>query len=270
MMLIRPGKYVTFSLRFLEYGPVIHPRVHDHSVPDLGLVFFPLLYRTAVPLHVLHGGESLNPLRGDVPIGHGVPDYHGPAAQLPQYGGHPAGRLAFAAPGPDRAHGDHGNLGAEHGFPGAQEPEIRAKRDRPGRLLHHVLVGDVGIGEDNLIHARGIEEPFQIVLRHYGNPLGVQGTGELRGIPAARDIGDLRRGERDDPCGLVPPEDEVEVMEIAPRGAHYDDVPSCHRLLFATVLMNSILGRVQSGKVPGKRDTSKAQTPLKIIIFGLD
>ena len=56
-----------------------------------------------------------------------------------------------------------------------------------------------------------------------GMPLRVQRAGELGRVGAAVDVGDLRRRERDHLDAGVVPVHQVEVVEVAARGAEDDD-----------------------------------------------
>src|SRR5438552_685553 len=108
--------------------------------------------------------EPLDPLGDQVAVGHGVADDDGGLAVGLEDLDHLAGGLALARAGPDRAHGDDGDLRLEHGV-------VRAEQDPGGagghgcrRAVHDVLVGDVGVGEHDLVDVQVPDEIGQLVL----------------------------------------------------------------------------------------------------------
>ena len=86
--------------------------------------------------------------------------------------------------------------------------------------MHHVLVGYIGIGKDDLFDAQFLDQARQLVFGVNRDTLGVELTGQFFGVEAAFDIGDLGGGESQDVVILIPSEKGIEVVEIAPGGAH--------------------------------------------------
>ena len=80
----------------------------------------------------------------------------------------------------------------------------------------------------------------------------IEGTGELGRVAAVGDARDLRRGEGDDLDVGIVSVDDVEVMEVAPRGAHDDDSPAVHRGLLSACRATPRRGvaAVHSGRRP--------------------
>jgi hypothetical protein len=94
--------------------------------------------------------------------------------------------------------------------------------------VHHVLVGDVRVGEDGLVDLALTDDVRELGLRPDRNPLRIELSRERGGVDAALDVGDLRGREGDD-VELGPATvDEVEVMEVPPGGAQDDDASSVH------------------------------------------
>ena len=87
-------------------------------------------------------------------------------------------------------------------------------------LGHHVLVVDVGVGEDDLIHLEVSDQVREIAFGIDRDSFRIELPRQFGGIAAAVDVRDLRGGERDDLVAGVAPEEGVEVVEIAPCGAH--------------------------------------------------
>jgi hypothetical protein len=88
--------------------------------------------------------------------------------------------------------------------------------------VHHVLVRDVRVGEHDLVDPLAAGEVGQRLLGDDRDAVGVTRSGERRRVHAVRDAGDLRGGEGDDARLGVITVDDVEVMEVAPAGAHHD------------------------------------------------
>jgi len=99
--------------------------------------------------------------------------------------------------------------------------------------MHHRLVRDVAVGEDDLIHAGIPAQRLEVALLEDRNAFGIQGSGERGGIPAAGDAGDLRRGERYDLDRCIVAEHDVEVVEIAACRAQDKNAPAASALAHA-------------------------------------
>ena len=223
-----PEDRVAFPLGLLKDRGVVHTGVHDEAFVDVRLVFFHFLDGALVQAHVLQRGESLHLLLGEIAVRHGMAHDHRLLAHALQDLGDTAGGLAFSA---SRAHGAdcHDRLvRLDHGRRRAEEREISAQGHHARRLLHHVLVGDVGIGEHRLVDLLTLEELLKLTFRHDGYALRIEYAGKIRRIPAVSDIGNLRSREGHNAHGGVISEYAIEVVKIAPCGAHDDDVFPCH------------------------------------------
>ena len=223
-----PEDHVGLRLGLFQYRPVVDARVHDEPLVDVRLVLLHLLDRALVALHVLQRREALHLLGREIPVRHGMTDDHGLLAHPLEDLRHAAGCLALPAAGADGAHGDDGQPRFDHCRPGAEELEVRPQRDHPGGLLHHVLVGDVGVGEHRLVYFFLAEQPLQLGLRDDGDALRVERTCEVGRIAPVGDVRDLRGGEGHDTDGGVVAVYAVEVVKVAPGRAHYDDASLCH------------------------------------------
>jgi hypothetical protein len=152
-----------------------------------------------------------------------VPQDRDSLTALAEQRGDVPGGLALAAAGADRADGDDGLGGGEGRVVRGEQAEACSSRKRPRGDVHHVLVGHVGIGEDDLVDALVADEVGEVFLGPDRDALWVEIACQLGGIDAAVDVRDLRRGERDDLVLLTAPIDEVEVVEVAAGGPrnHY-------------------------------------------------
>ena len=81
--------------------------------------------------------------------------------------------------------------------------------------MHHVLMGEVRVGEHDLIDLFTAYELGQKVFGHDGDAGGIARPRERRRVGAVVDRGDLRRGERDDEVLGIVAEHDVEVVEVA-------------------------------------------------------
>ena len=93
-----------------------------------------------------------------------------------------------------------------------------------GGLVHDVGVGEVAVGEMDVVDLVVGDELVELGLGLDRDALGIELAGQDRGILAALDVRDLRRREGDDPVVGVVTEVGVEVVEVAPGGAHDDDL----------------------------------------------
>ena len=64
--------------------------------------------------------------------------------------------------------------------------------------MHHVFVGKVRVGEDDLVDAFLADDVLELVLGPDGDAFGIPRAGQCRRIDAAGDARYLRRGEGDD------------------------------------------------------------------------
>ncbi len=93
--------------------------------------------------------------------------------------------------------------------------------------MHDMLVGDVRVGEDDLIDVSLRDQSGELVLGQDRNPVGISRPRERGRVGPVGDPGDLRRREGDDlDLGIVAI-DDVEVVEVAAPGSH--DQHSAHR-----------------------------------------
>src|SRR5947199_1045939 len=203
---------------------VVDAGVDDGPLVDVRLVFLSLLDRRLVLVQVLVGGEALDRLRRQIAVWHRMADDDDPLAVGPQDPRDPARGLALPAPRADRAHRDDGHLRLQHRLFGAEEEEFRPVRVREGDPMPDVRVVDVGVCEDARLRAEPLDEPRELFFGKNRDSFGVQVPREGGRILPSLDPRDLRGGERDDMVRRIVPEIDVEIMEVAARGAE-DDAP---------------------------------------------
>ncbi len=101
----------------------------------------------------------------------------------------------------------------------------------------------IAVGENNAIGFVFGDEIAQLLFGINGDALGIQVSRQGCGVSLVRDARYLGGGEGDDLVLIVVAEGDVEIVEVAPRGAHDDDSGFCHapRLkkveVFARVLL---------------------------------
>ena len=116
------------------------------------LVLLTLLDRAVVPIEVLELREPLDPLRREVAVGHRMAHRDHLLAGPLQGGGDRAGRLRLPDAGADGGHGHGGDGGFSIVASGPSKRKFAPGRERLARLVHHVLVRDVGVGEHHVVH----------------------------------------------------------------------------------------------------------------------
>ncbi len=89
--------------------------------------------------------------------------------------------------------------------------------------MHHVLVRDIGICEDHIVHAQVDDQSRELVFFVDRDAVRVAAPGELGWIRSVVDVGDLCRGERDDFYSGIVAIHDVEVVEVAAGGPHDQD-----------------------------------------------
>jgi hypothetical protein len=218
-----PQKDVALGLGLLEDGPVVDARVDHGSGRDVRLVLLALLDGRVVAIEVRHLGVALHALGGQVPVRHRMPDGHdAPPGVLDGLRDRP-GRLGL----PDaRAHGRHGHDGngrVEHRRIRSQQHEVGARRQRPAGRVHHVLVRDVGVCEDDVGDVQPANELGHLGLEVDRDPVRVTRSRKHGRVDAVVDERNLRRREPHDLGAGIVAIDHVEVVEVATRGSHDED-----------------------------------------------
>jgi len=77
-----------------------------------------------------------------------------------------------------------------------------------------MLVGDIAVGEVDLIDLETPDQVREFLFGKDGNPLWIERTSELSRIAASSDVGNLGGCERHDPVGRAFSITDVKVMEI--------------------------------------------------------
>lgn len=218
-----PEDDLGFLLGLVEDGLVVDTGVDDVAGGDVGLVLLHLFDGAVVLLEVLEGCEALDLLLDQVTVGHGVADGDDFLAGLEQGVDNLARGLALAAAGAHGGDADQGLVALDGHLGTAEQGEAGPGGVDDGGLVHHVLVGHVGVGEDDGVDAVGGDQLFDLAFVVDRDTVGVELAGELGRVLAAVDVGDLGGGESDDLELLVVAEVGVEVMEVASGGAHDED-----------------------------------------------
>jgi len=135
------------------------------------------------------------------------------AAQLP-------GGLGLARPGAYRADGDDGLVAAEGYRAVAHEYEVRPEGQHQRGLVHELGVRYVAVGEHHLVHLVPADDRSKVVLRQYRDAGGVQRPCQGGRVAPPLYVRDLSGGEGDHVVPVVVTEIGVEVVEVAPSGAH--------------------------------------------------
>jgi hypothetical protein len=91
--------------------------------------------------------------------------------------------------------------------------------------VHHVLVRHVRVGEHDLVYVEVRDQPAQVFLGVDGDAIWIGGPCKLGRVATSLDAGDLSGRERDHLYLRIVAVGDVEVVEVAPCGAHDQDVP---------------------------------------------
>ena len=218
-----PDDDVGLLLRLGEDGAVVDAGVDDSPRGDVRLVLLALLDGALLRIEILGPREPLDPLPDEIAVGHRVPDGHDPKATGPQDLADPPCRLALATARANSAHGDDGHTGRDHARVGPDQPEVRPGRQYHRGAVHHGLVRDVAVREDDLVARERADQCPQLRLGVDGDPVRIARAGEGGRIATSVDVRDLRRRERNDGVFGVVTQDGVEVVEVAAGGSHDDD-----------------------------------------------
>jgi hypothetical protein len=92
-------------------------------------------------------------------------------------------------------------------------------------------VRDIAICKYDLIDFHIFDQFDKVALRVNIDPVGIQFTGQLCGITAAFDVGDLRGGESYNFIVFIVAKEDIEIVEIAPGGSHDKCTDWCHVFL---------------------------------------
>ena len=91
--------------------------------------------------------------------------------------------------------------------------------------MHHVLVRDIAVGEDDFVDEPIATQGIEVALVEDRDALGIERAGELWRIPAADDAGNLSGGERKHGRVGIVAVGDIEVVKVAPGGAEDHHAP---------------------------------------------
>lgn len=112
-------------------------------------------------------------------------------------------------------------------------------------------MADVAVGEDDRLRPLVTDEPLELRLGHDRDALRIEGPRQLGRIGAAGDARDLRRREGHHVARGIVAVDDVEVMEVPPRGTHDHDSRAIHVVCLLSVLFDGKPWRASRGICPG-------------------
>ena len=188
------------------------------------LVFLAFLDRRMRGVDVFERREALHAHPLEVAVGHRMAHERHLQSRVEQGPADLAAGLRLAAAGACRADGDDGLRRVQHRRVRPHQSEVGAGREHDRRLVHHRLVLEVGVAEDDLVDVVPVDELRQLLLGPNRYPVRVPPSGERGRIDAIGDSGDLRRREGDDVGVRVVAEGDIEVVEVPPAGSHDDDL----------------------------------------------
>ncbi len=212
---------------------VVDPGEHQVSLGEVRLVLLPLFDRALRRVQVLVALEALDCLLRQVAVRHRMAQDGDALARLAEKAGDVAGGLALAGAGPHRADRDHGLLRRDHRRPRREQAVVGPGGHGQRADVHDVLVRDVRVREDDLVHALAAHEVRELLLRQDRDPLRVARARQCGRVDAAVDVGDLGRRERDHLHVVAPPVDDVEVVEVAAGRTGDDDSPHAETSSFS-------------------------------------
>ena len=220
-----PDDHVRLLLGPREDGGVVDPGEDEVPLGQVRLVLLALLDRAVRGVEVLVALEALHGLLRQVAVRHRVPQDGDALPRLAQEVRDVPRRLALAGA---RAHGadrDHGLLRRDHRRARAEQLVVGPRGHGHGADVHDVLVRDVGVGEDDLVHVLAAHQVGQLLLGEDRDPVRVARARQRSRVDAAFDVRDLRRREGDHLHVVASPVDDVEVVEVAAGRTGDDDSP---------------------------------------------
>lgn len=109
---------------------------------------------------------------------------------------------------------------AQHRGTRTQQPEIGTRREHDRRAVHHLCMGEIGVGEHDLVHLFAAHDLRKLTLGADRDAVGIARSGERRRVGPVVDPRDLRRREGHHERPGIVSEDDVEVVEIASGRPH--------------------------------------------------
>ena len=211
---------------------VVDPGEDEVALGEVRLVLLALLDRAVGRVEVLVALEALDGLLRQVAVGHRVAEDGDALARLAEQ---PRRRSASSGSCRSRCARHRwrrpASRSADHRRARPQQPVVGPGRHGQRADVHHVLVRDVRVGEDDFVHVLAAHEVGQLLLGQDRDPVRIARAGQRGRVDAALDVRDLRRREGDHLDVVAPAEGDVEVVEVAAGCAGDDDPASSGYLL---------------------------------------
>jgi len=237
-----PKDNIHFLFSLAQDGFVIDASVHNHTIVNVRFVFLALFNGALVLFQVSIRGKTLHFLLYQVPIGHGMADGCHLVAHIPQDQGNTAGGLAFARTGADRTDRNHRLGGFQLGGVLTHQAKIRTHCHDQRCLVHDNLMRHITVRKYHLVHLVFPNQVLQFAFRVNRNSFRVQRSSKLSRIAATFNVGNLCRRKCHNFVILVVTEENIEVVKVAPSGAHdestngHTDTPLCENDFFTSLV----------------------------------
>ncbi len=218
-----PHDEIRLVLGALHDRRVVHAREHHVPRREVRLVLLALLRGASGRVQIRPAREALDALALEIAVGHRVAQHRHPVPAPAQPPSEPSRGLRLAAPRPDGRDRDDRHLRPQHRPPRPQQREVGAGGEGAGRQVHDDRVRDVAVGEHHPVHSLAETDRLQVGLVEDRDAVRVVRSGQRSRIPSVAQPGNLGLGERDHAHLGVLAIDHVEVVEVAPGGAHDQD-----------------------------------------------
>ena len=225
-----PDNDIGLGLGRAQDGLVVHAGEHDAAGVEVRFVFLALLDRGLIAVEIRVGGVALDPLGDEIPVRHRVAHDGDLEALLLEKCGQVTRGLALAGAGASRAGRENRLRALDHRARRAEKLEVGPAGHRPAGRMHDQLVADIAVGEHDQIGLLLGDHLLEVRLGHDRDAVRVERSGQLGGIAAIGDAGDLGggSGEGHDFVARVRSIDDIEVMEVATCRPHDHNTLAIH------------------------------------------
>ncbi len=173
-----PDDDVDVALGPLENRRIVDARVDRRAHGDVGLVLLALLDRGLRSVEIRVAGEALHRLLLEVAVGHRMPDGGDAQSPLEQPADDEAGQSALAHARAHRADREDRDRRLEHRRARPEDPEARARRERERRAVHHLLVRDVAVREEDIVYGFFPDHARELRFGEDRDAVGIEPAGE--------------------------------------------------------------------------------------------